>query len=322
MNGVSADGVDERGGDEDELVIPHELLDLVGEPAPTLSRFSVAFALELEHAARAPLEPEPLPPPPHRVPARYDRGRLHAETIAAAGRSLAANGFVLLEAASQDQPPPIDGSLCDSCCEAAVAQCDALLVEVGKRLDVNVYNKRFYTREICHRVDGGLRYDLRVDADGAPPCWHALREASEALARPIIAASGLLGDALGVHVDMQGCVVSYPSACDQHFHPDGPASGLINCFVPLVDVDDRNGSTEFKPGTHTQRLDGPTVERTVGVTSNTRRGSLLLFDFRTHHRGRAHRKSDLPRPVAYCVFGAAGSHDRHNFGMHESLWDL
>jgi len=69
-------------------------------------------------------------------------------------------------------------------------------------------------------------------------------------------------------------------------------------------------------------LDAERVERQPGVHSNMRAGSMLLFDFRTHHRGRAHRKNDAPRPVAYCVFGAPGVSDRHNFSAaYESVWD-
>jgi hypothetical protein len=288
---------------------------------------------EIPRAARSPdrercrtAEPDeedaPAPLPPHRVAASLaDGGALDAPTTEAAARSLAENGFVILEPAAPLAEPLVSAELCERCADDAVLQCERLLREVSRRMGINVFEKRFYTAEICHRVDAGLRYDMRVDLPGADPCWRALRDASARLALPVIARSGLLGErAAAIHVDMQGCVTSFPSACDQHFHPDGAQMGLVNCFVPLIDVDNRNGSTELKPATHL--MDGTRVERTAGVTSNMRRGSVLLFDFRTHHRGRAHMKSDTPRPVAYTVFGAPGVHDTHNFGPNDSLWDM
>lgn len=297
----------------DDLSLPAELLEFVERPATPEEARVGGRSLAARAAAAEPEAPEPAPLPHHRV--AIDADGASEAALDAAGRSLALNGFVILES----DPPLVDPKLCARCADDAVAECERLLAEVGRRTGLNVYDKRFYFSEICHRVDGGLRYDMRVDLLGSSGCWAELRAACEGAARRVIERSGLLGDERGaIHVDMQGCVTSFPSACDQHFHPDGPRQGLVNCFIPLVDVGDDNGSTELKPGTHE---DDARPERVAGVRANMAAGSVLLFDFRVHHRGRAHRKNDAPRPVAYTIFGAAGAHDSHNFGPYASVFD-
>ena len=48
-------------------------------------------------------------------------------------------------------------------------------------------------------------------------------------------------------------------------------------------------------------------------------GEILLFDYRTYHRGRANWSAD-PRPVAYLAYGRDGVSDAHNFPPH-SIFD-
>lgn len=266
--------------------------------------------------------------PAHRIRVMDMSADLQAEDEAAAALSLAENGFVIVEPAAPSCAALIGPALRLRCEEAAVAQCEWLLAEVGRRMKINVFERRFYTAEICHRVDNGLRYDMRVDGPGGEACWTDLREAVARLARPIIHRSGLFAGRCAaqgeIRVDMAGCVTSFPSACHQHFHPDGPSPGLVNCFVPLVDVDHRNGSTELKPGTHRDDRSARfqnVIAREVGIAADMPAGSLLLFDFRTHHRGREHRRSDRPRPMAYVILAAPGVSDTHNFGGYRSVWD-
>lgn len=303
-----------KGDGSEDAHLPAELLDFVNaDPQTRRALFDFHVHVARMAAVAEPEQPEPALPP-HRVAIDGPAGPSE-EALEAAALSLALNGFVILEA----DPPLIPAELCVRCADDAVVECERLLAEVGRRSGVNVYEKRFYYSEICHRVDGGLRYDMRVDLPASSSCWAELRQQMQRVALRVLERSRLLGDdASGIHVDMQGCVTSFPSACDQHFHPDGPRRGLVNCFVPLVDVDDSNGSTELKPGTH---LDDARPDRVAGIAANMRAGCMLLFDFRTHHRGRAHRKNDAPRPVAYTVFGAPGVHDTHNFGPYDSVYE-
>lgn len=257
---------------------------------------------------------------------------LAGEALVAAGASLRENGFVLLEAAA-DEPALVDAALCDACAHAAVAECQRLLTAVRERFSVDTSECRFHFAEICHRLAGGRRYDLRVDlpqrdtgnCTSAPPpvCWERLRDEVSTLALTLIGASSLFAcEPSDVRVDMQGCVISFPGACAQQFHPDGPSPGILNCFVPLVDCDGANGSTELQPTTH-NAFDERALEaasRETGVAADMRKGSILLFDFRTRHRGRAHLHSDAPRPVAYVLFAAPGVADSHNFPQR-SVWD-
>ena len=185
--------------------------------------------------------------------------------------------------------------------------------------------------------------------DAVPTCWVELQAAVESRMRPILAEyvyelssgssqtggpydglyEGLYcssGDAAALRVDSLGCVTSLPGAPDQHFHPDGTAVGLVNVFVPLVPVTHATGPTELRPGTHVWREtimgreprwdEGRTP--TVAAELAEPGGSLLLFDYRCYHRGRANL-SGADRHVGYVVFSTRPEvADAHNFPQ-ESL---
>ena len=54
------------------------------------------------------------------------------------------------------------------------------------------------------------------------------------------------------------------------------------------------------------------------MSPTLRRGELLLFDYRTLHRGLANRDV-ASRPVAYVVYAAQGCCDEHNFPSERLL---
>lgn len=119
----------------------------------------------------------------------------------------------------------------------------------------------------------------------------------------------------------QGCVVAFPGADDQHFHADGP-DAFFNAFVPLVDVADDMGPTQFALGTHDDPhavSRAPTLEFDDDaqlVAPLLSRGDCLLFDWRLLHRGRANT-SHMPRPLFYATFTPPGRTDDINFLVHE-----
>ena len=264
---------------------------------------------------------------------------------ATAARSLAHNGFCALRSSAGESLVP--AALCERCRAAADQRLEKLLACARAR-GLNPRREKLLFRDVCSRTAGGLRYDMRLpwhaaddtgraalgsaslaDADGeAAAAWVALRDAAEQWAAPVLRASGLMraeaddaearGDADAHEIDSIGCVTSLPGAPDQHFHPDGTARGLVNCFVPLLDVSAENGSTELRPGSHcwedspwgpVQRWDERTTQP---VAPALHAGELLLFDFRVLHRGRANH-SGAPRQVGYVLFARRGVHDTHNF---------
>ena len=151
--------------------------------------------------------------------------------------------------------------------------------------------------------------------------WAALHATIDAIARPVLTASGVLHDkaAGSFRVDSAGCVTSLPGAPLQHFHPDGTApNALVNAFMPLVAQTFVNGPTELRPGTQVW-CDSPLgpeprwdASCTLPVAPLLAAGDLLLFNYRTYHRGQANH-SEAPRPVAYLVYAREGVSDSHNF---------
>ena len=73
----------------------------------------------------------------------------------------------------------------------------------------------------------------------------------------------------------------------------------FTCLIPLDDITDANGRTEFLVGSHHQTYaeakDNPRVKHDVKA------GSMVVFDGRMMHRACAH-PSDHPRQMIYLVF--------------------
>ena len=136
----------------------------------------------------------------------------------------------------------------------------------------------------------------------SPAPWDALLGAIDPLVRPVLAASGLFGGGDEVCVDAVGCVLSLPGAPGQMWHPDCVSRvGLVNAFIPLTPLTDSNGPTALALGTHRPpRPDCPRVVRPLLLA-----GEVLLFDWRTWHRGCANY-SPADRPVAYVTYARRG----------------
>ena len=122
--------------------------------------------------------------------------------------------------------------------------------------------------------------------------------------------------------------------CPQVWHRDGPSlfedaphhgTHCLNLFVPLVDVSEANGSTEFVPSTHVDANFASLAPAVIRVAENDEReladsavkpsvpaGGFLLFDIRTLHRGGANL-SPSPRNVMYLTFAWDFWTDKHMF---------
>ncbi len=120
--------------------------------------------------------------------------------------------------------------------------------------------------------------------------------------------------------ELRGAVVAFPGAGEMSWHIDGahlfpelpihlPAHAL-NIFVPLVDITEELGPTEFCPGSHflTRGTQPSYIEMDVhparlGYTESPARavipaGAVVLADFRTLHRALPNR-CEHARPLAY-----------------------
>lgn len=116
---------------------------------------------------------------------------------------------------------------------------------------------------------------------------------------------------------------------DQAWHQDGghlfPDADLpchcLNVFVPLVDVSEENGPTQFILGSHRSSFgqDGGEIEATA-VSMPCAAGSALLFDYRVFHRG-AGNSTPEDRPCLYFVYAKPWFRDHKNNRATRSLLD-
>ena len=138
-----------------------------------------------------------------------------------------------------------------------------------------------------------------------------------------------------------GLLHSQPGSNEQLWHADGehlfPGTShsylpvhSLNVFVPLVDITEDNGGTEFFLGSH--RLTGESEnivwqdsahKERIGCTGDPiaftcRAGSVIIFDYRILHRGLANT-SRAARPVLYFTYARAWFRDMHNFPSRSLL---
>ena len=101
---------------------------------------------------------------------------------------------------------------------------------------------------------------------------------------------------LNLHISL---IMATTDSTEQTFHADGEHLDLaqhqpvhcLNVFVPLVDVPDNRGPTEFYPASHfTTRQPSPmkldTAQLKPPYAPELKVGDALIFDYRTLHRGK------------------------------------
>lgn len=115
-----------------------------------------------------------------------------------------------------------------------------------------------------------------------------------------------------------GFLINQPGSMSQNWHKDGPDEGYIDCFVPLIDLNEAIGPTAIQPGTHlvsTSHDEGK--DDTDVLVPLLKKGDILLFDYRTIHRGQANRSPSATRTLAYAVYKRReellDNGDIHNF---------
>ena len=237
-----------------------------------------------------------------RVPHEVDASAL-AGWVTAAADSLVENGTVVLRGAQL-----IPSELLDCCRRDARPRLDRLLrlaADAGAGGGVAPCFRELYCRAPWEsRFDVTLRAlpaaVLPSEAAFAEP-WNALLAAIDPLVKPVLVASGLFGGEDELYVEAMGFVLSEPGAPGQQWHPDAERAGLVNAFVPLVPLSDANGPTALALASH--RPPQPCCPRVVRPLLAA--GEVLIFDWRTWHRGCANR-SPADRPVAYVTYARRG----------------
>ena len=139
------------------------------------------------------------------------------------------------------------------------------------------------------------------------------------------------------HVDTGENEVLADNLGAQAWHADGPhlfttlpdatlPAHAINIFVPLVDLTEENGPTEFAIGSHKlgheyNEEEEEEVDGTSRVTSIlAKAGDAILFDYRLWHRGLPN-SSDTDRPMLYLVAARSFWRDDRNYSQGSSLFE-
>ena len=181
---------------------------------------------------------------------------------------------------------------------------------------------------ICHRQR--KRWDVLIPRESTTS-WAAMVDAATLI---ISEAQG--SSFTGVVPLKSGAVISRAGARVQRFHIDAahshveaahvnPSLRMYNVFVPLVDIAEDGDGTMFWPapvlGEASRALakhilDAPdsTLDTSDLDAPATPAGGLVIFDYRTIHRGLANDEvSGRERPMAYVVCATGGAKDEHNF---------
>ena len=136
-------------------------------------------------------------------------------------------------------------------------------------------------------------------------------------ATPAIAAvvRGLLGSK--TYLEKAGMLVAHPGAEPQRWHMDTPhlfacrehlPPHSISVFLPLCELTELNGPTEFQLATHIKaNLTRPPSH----ADARCPLGSLVVYDVRVMHRGGPNR-SEADRPVIYLTFSRIWYRDTLN----------
>ena len=182
-----------------------------------------------------------------------------------------------------------------------------------------------------HRIDN--RYKILDDPDS--PIATLSQQLCESL-------PGFLSNEDGITYKVLHCGVvhSFPRESEsdpipdaQLWHRDGPSlfttahhdTHCFNVFIPLVDVNTMNGTTEFIPGTHDDDCfeemvgdviqlsqEDPLAQHKFAIRADVAAGAALVFDVRVLHRGLSNA-SMQERPMLYFTLAREWFVEEHMF---------
>jgi len=197
----------------------------------------------------------------------------------------------------------------------------------SRGVDPRGIDEAYRFAEIICRDDGGRRYDVPVpwlgDTEHNNECLPTTGVGSFRTGAPlesgdeesiaelhtsvgIVVASvmdALWSNNQSSYVAAAGFLMNEPGSNSQYWHRDGPDEGFIDCFVPLIDLNESIGPTAIQLGTHrmTSRVGDRTNEKGE-FAPLLKKGDILLFDYRTIHRGLGNVSKSTTRTLAYAVY--------------------
>lgn len=194
--------------------------------------------------------------------------------------------------------------------------------------DISIGQDIISFKEIASR--GNERFDLLL-----PPSSTACQFVSDVI-KPRI--SHVLDNILGNDIDCDVSVVySRPRATNQGWHADGDHQRGANdagmevdgwrtslsepyalcIFIPLIDLDDITGFTQFWPASHRNKGlagFGPFAEIAEATfDGKCKAGSAIWYDYRLMHRG-IENTSTILRPVLQLLFRRTWYIEKRNYG--------
>ena len=239
-------------------------------------------------------------------------------------------GVVALTSSNSDNAGLISARVIDEANKSATSRLQDMQSRITNRgVDPNgIEDGPFRFAEIICRDEGGLRYDVPLpwlgggidsgESDtngdfgsgriGAPlkrmetKGVTGLHEAIDEIVPNILEAlwskdeddndnSNIENHQSSSYVAASGFLINKPGSKDQNWHKDGPDAGFIDCFVPLVDLNKDLGPTAF--------LLNDGEDELVPMLN---KGNILLFDYRTIHRGQGNTSENTTRTLAYAVY--------------------
>lgn len=171
----------------------------------------------------------------------------------------------------------------------------------------------------------GNRFDIRHHTDKEPLCSLAKDGVWMSVVHAVLGSDAVLlfcGVVLARGSGIEGS--------DQAWHQDGGhlfevgehlPCHCLNVFVPLVDISEENGPTQFILGSHLKSFgieDDEEESEAMSVTCKA--GTAVVFDYRVLHRGAAN-VTDEDRPCLYFTYAKPWFRDHKNLRATESLLD-
>ncbi|GAX76815.1 hypothetical protein CEUSTIGMA_g4261.t1 [Chlamydomonas eustigma] len=106
---------------------------------------------------------------------------------------------------------------------------------------------------------------------------------------------------------------------DDHDPWDAAAPYALCCFIPLIDLDQEVGFTQFWPGTHTRSgllgFGGAATLLGCAVDAVVQAGSCIMYDYRLMHRGMPNKSVGTERPLLQLLYHKQSYKETKNYGL-------